>query len=123
VNGQFTKLAVRYTTHQTTSMYHTAAQQVEAANRNYFNLHQSANMSLETYYERFNESVKALLEANITQPSKQDLAVRFLSGLNRILFQELHHQLNNLPHFNIAYPVDLPTAYRLAVNYIPPPHG
>jgi hypothetical protein len=38
-----------YKTHQTTSMYHTTAQQVEAANRNYFNLHQSANLSLETY--------------------------------------------------------------------------
>jgi hypothetical protein len=108
-----------YATHQSVNMYHTPAQQVEAANRNYFNLHQTASMSLDDYYEKFNNTVKGLTEATITKPSDQALAVRFLSGLNRILFQELHHQLNNLPHFNIAYPADLPDAYRLAVNYIP----
>jgi hypothetical protein len=103
-----------YSTHQTVNMYHTPAQQTEAANRNYFNLHQPAGMTLDAYYERFNETVKGLVEAGITKPNKQDLAVRFLAGLNRVLFQELHHQLNNLPHFNIAYPADLPVAYHLA---------
>jgi hypothetical protein len=111
-----------YATHQVVNMFHTPSQQLEAANRNYYNLHQPASMSLETYFERFNENIKALKEAKVTKPTDQDQAVRFLSGLNRLLFKELHHQLNNLPHFNLAYPQDLATAYRLAVNYIPASH-
>jgi hypothetical protein len=110
-----------HATHQVVNMFHTPSQQLEAANRNYYNLHQSSGMSTETYFERFHENLKALKEANVPTPSAEDQAVRFLSGLNRILFQELHHQLNNLTHFSIAYPKDLQTAYRLAINYTP--HG
>jgi hypothetical protein len=51
-----------YSTHQTVNMYHTPAQQTEAANRNYFNLHQTAGMTLDAYYEKFNETVKGLVE-------------------------------------------------------------
>jgi hypothetical protein len=49
-------------------------------------------------------------------------SVRLLAGLNRVIYQELHHQLNNLPHFKMEYPKDLATAKSVAVNYVPSSH-
>jgi hypothetical protein len=67
------------------NMFHTPSQQLEAANRNYYNLHQPASMSLETYFERFNENIKAFKEAKVTKPTDQDQAVRFLYLKNFII--------------------------------------
>jgi hypothetical protein len=58
-------------------------------------------MSLEAYYEKFNENIKLLKEVKIKDITPEAQAARFLSGLNRVTFQELHHQLNNIQHFNI----------------------
>jgi hypothetical protein len=108
-----------HVTHQLTNLLQTLPQQVEAAQRNYYGFQQPNKMSLETYYERFNENVKLMKEIKITSITSEAQAARFLSGLNRTIFQELHHQLNNLQHFKMDYPDNLAAAYNLAVNYIP----
>jgi hypothetical protein len=69
----------------------------------------------EAYFEKFKDNLKLLKEVEIATPLPEAQAVRFLSGLNRAIFQELHHQLNNLPHFKMEYPKDLATADNVAV--------
>jgi hypothetical protein len=69
----------------------------------------------EAYFEKFKDNLKLLKEVEIATPLPEAQAVRFLSGLNRVIFQELHHQLNNLPHFKMEHPKDLATATLSAV--------
>jgi hypothetical protein len=99
-------------------MFRTPSQKLEMAQRSYYGLQQTSGMSLETYFERFKENLKSFTQLK-TLPTPAVQAVSFLTGLNKVYYAELSHQLVNLPHFNMAYPADLTSAYNLAVKYIP----
>ena len=108
-----------FETHQIIDMFRTPSQKLEMAQRSYYGLQQTSGMSLEMYFERFKENLKSFTQLKIELPTPAVQAVSFLTGLNKVYYAELSHQLINLPHFNMIYPADLTSAYNLAVNYVP----
>ena len=86
-----------YQTHQTSDPHLGESVRKTETLERFYNFYQKPQQPLEDYYEEFSELVRCFTNVRLSIPSEQDQAIRFLRGLNRATYADLHLDMNNCP--------------------------
>ena len=103
--------------HRTSDYYLGIESQQLEVKQQFYQVFQRNNQEVESYYEYFSEAVRSFKEVNLPTPSDQEQAIRFLQGLNREVYQQLHDDMHNYPQNHIENKKSLHNAYMFAVNF------
>ena len=107
-----------YTTLQFSSSVFTHSDQKGEASRNFWNLRQHPNQSLNKYFTLFKDRLKILKEVNGDVPDEAMLSNHFYTTLDKDKFSELIKVVNQARYTGIQIPTKLGDAFAFAAEFL-----